>query len=63
MTASRILIVDDERFLCSSLARLLRKHGFTVETATSGTAAIALVGAEPTAFAVVLVDLHAADGW
>ena len=53
-----ILIVDDEKFLCLSLSRLLQKHGYTTICASSGPEAIALASQDPTRFALALVDLH-----
>lgn len=54
----RILIVDDEKFLCLSLARLLKKNGFDVDIAHNGNDAITLVEQATTAYALALIDLN-----
>lgn len=54
----KLLIVDDEPFLCSSLARLLRKHQFDVEIAEHGPAALAWLTAHPDTIDLILMDLH-----
>ena len=43
MTGKRILVVDDEREVARALSRLLRRHGFVVETAHSGEEALSLL--------------------
>jgi CheY-like chemotaxis protein len=43
MTGKRILVVDDERQVVSALSRLLRRHGFTVESAHSGAEALSIL--------------------
>ena len=42
----RILLVDDDESLASMLAEILQLHGFGVEAATSGEAALARLEAE-----------------
>ena len=39
-TSARILVVDDEPNILSTLAPLLRAHGYDVSTATHGRAAL-----------------------
>lgn len=56
--SNHILIVDDEKFLCSSLSRLLRKNGYITSIATSGEDAISTLQAASDHFALALVDLH-----
>jgi PAS domain S-box-containing protein len=51
----RVLVVDDEPFICSAIQRLLRRE-CQVSTATSGREALALVGAGQR-FDVILSDL------
>src|SRR5262245_58606479 len=56
MSAGRVLVVDDDRSLCDTLADALGKRGFTVECRTSPAAAIELLrGAE---WDVVVTDLR-----
>ena len=52
----RILVVDDVRFFRHYLDRLLRQHGYEVETASSGRLAAKLLE-EGKTFDVVLTDL------
>jgi|SoiMethySBSTD1v2_1073268.scaffolds.fasta_scaffold2069670_2 DNA-binding response OmpR family regulator len=61
--SATILIVDDEADLATSCARLLRRHGWRVETATTRDAALAVVeGAHPPALAIVDRKLPDGDG-
>ncbi|HEY6080294.1 MAG TPA: PAS domain-containing protein [Polyangiaceae bacterium] len=53
----RILVVDDEEVLCSSLTQLLNRLGYEVLACTNPEEALALFRADPTAFALVLTDL------
>ena len=57
--ATRLLIVDDSRDLTDALRRLLIRHGYTVETANSAGAALALTarGAPD----CILLDRHLPD--
>lgn len=43
----RVLLVDDERLVLSSLRRLLARAGFEVQTCGSGAEALALLEKEP----------------
>ncbi len=51
-----VLVVDDDRALCTALRMILELAGYRVATATSGRAALAQAAADPPA--VVLLDLH-----
>jgi len=51
----RVLVVDDDEALVSSLQRLLRKHGFEVEVATDGATALARLSKG--GYDVMLLDL------
>jgi DNA-binding response OmpR family regulator len=55
MTPVHVLVVDDEDELVSALAERLTLRGFSARGATSGTAALAWLAAEP--FDVVVVDV------
>ena len=55
MTGGRILVVDDEQGVRSSLAGILRDEGFEVETAASGEECLAIVGEK--AFQAILLDV------
>jgi len=50
----RILVVDDEPLVCDSIRRMLAVDGYQVETATSGEAALALLGKDK--FDVIITD-------
>jgi DNA-binding NtrC family response regulator len=52
----RVLVVDDEDALRTTLSRVLRQRGFDAKTAESGFAALDLLAREP--FDVVLVDVR-----
>ncbi|HLK47830.1 MAG TPA: sigma-54 dependent transcriptional regulator [Bryobacteraceae bacterium] len=56
----RILVVDDEAVMCESLAAWLREDGYGVDTASSGTEAVAL--ARKTDYAIYFVDLKMPGG-
>lgn len=57
-THHHILIVDDEKFLCLSLARLLKKNGYDSAIAETGEAAIRLIQANPALFSLAMIDLN-----
>jgi DNA-binding response OmpR family regulator len=57
---SRIIIIEDQLSLLSSLKRGLQEEGFTVLTATSGREAYALIKKEPAD--AILLDLMLPDG-
>jgi CheY-like chemotaxis protein len=52
-----ILIVEDEETLRVSVARMLRKRGFTVLEAADGNAAVNLIAAKGSEIGVLLLDL------
>jgi len=52
----RVLVVDDEEALRTTLARVLKQRGIVVETADNGFAALDMI--EKTPFDVVLVDVR-----
>jgi len=57
--AARILVVDDEPNILTTLAPLLRAHGYDIATATSGRAALDLIhAAQPD---LVILDLGLPD--
>jgi DNA-binding response OmpR family regulator len=60
MSRGRILIADDEPTFLTSTAELLRREGFTVETATDGDAAVAAMVAARTEgpFDLLITDLE-----
>lgn len=60
MSRGRILIADDEPTFLTSTAELLRREGFTVETATDGDAAVAAMVAArgETPFDLLITDLE-----
>lgn len=52
----RILVVDDQRHLRTTLADILREEGYSVETAANGEEAVVLC--ERTAYDVLLLDVR-----
>ncbi len=56
----RLLVVDDEESLRITTAAILEKEGYTVDTASSGDEAIALLA--QTDYDLVLTDLHMEGG-
>jgi DNA-binding NtrC family response regulator len=52
---TKILVVDDEEIVRESLAGWLEKDGYTVETASDGTEAVARLQAQP--WSILLVDM------
>ncbi len=59
----RILLVDDDESLASMLAEILQLHGFGVEAATSGEAALARLEASPPDLVVLDVMLPGISGF
>ena len=53
----RILVVDDEEAVRSVLVRALGLWGYAVESVEDGEQALRLIGADPAAYAGVLLDL------
>jgi two-component system, OmpR family, response regulator MprA len=61
---ARVLVVDDDRAVRDSLRRALTLHGYEVELAEDGMAAIRAVAAEPTPDVLVLdVMMPGVDGF
>lgn len=56
----QLLVVDDEESLRITTAAILEKEGYTVDTASSGDEAIALLGEKD--YDLVLTDLHMEGG-
>ena len=54
----RVLVVDDQSLARTVLSRLLQKHGCAVETADSGSAALARVRDEAHPFDCIMIDLN-----
>lgn len=52
----KILVIDDEKDMCTLIERVIRKKGFEVESTTSPSKAIDLV--EKGEFALIIVDLR-----
>jgi two-component system response regulator PrrA len=61
---ARVLVVDDEEAVRTSVARVLTRRGFVVETAGHGAEALARIAASP-AFALVITDqtMPVMTGW
>ena len=59
LRGARILIVDDDVNTVEALQSLLEDEGYQVETASSGAAALARLGAAT--FDLLLTDLHLPD--
>jgi len=59
---TRILVVDDEVGLTRALAINLRAHGYTVETASDGTTALAAAAARPPDLIILDLGLPDLDG-
>ena len=53
--SARILVADDEAAIRFTMEILLRRHGYTVTTASNGAEALALVEQQP--FELLLLDL------
>jgi CheY-like chemotaxis protein len=58
----RILVIDDEHFVCEATGILLRANGYDVVTASSGKAGIALIRTEPVDLAIVDLFMPDMDG-
>jgi len=52
-----VLVVDDEATVLETAKRSLERHGYTVHTAASGTAAIEILKREREGISLVLLDL------
>lgn len=58
-----VLLVDNEPFVRSMLAEVLRRAGFEVRTASSGLEAVELVQQCPPALVVMDVHMPGLSGW
>jgi DNA-binding response OmpR family regulator len=58
-SAPRVLIVDDNRYACTALARLLQRRNYAADTAVDGAAALELVAR--TAYSLVILDFRLPD--
>lgn len=56
-----VLLVDDDPFILSVGALLLRRMGYAVETAESSTAALSAIIDEPERFGALVTDLNLGD--
>ena len=54
----RVLVVDDHNLARTVLSRLLQKHGCSVETDDSGSAALARLRGEANPFDCIMIDLN-----
>ena len=54
----RILVVDDDRSLCSLLHALLEDEGYKVDTANDGQSAWEKLAQQPGAYEVVVLDVE-----
>jgi DNA-binding response OmpR family regulator len=60
--SSRILVVDDDRFLQANLRKLLQREGYTVITASSGEEALEVVLQDKPDLIILDLGLPGADG-
>lgn len=58
----RVMIVDDDRVICRSLARILRSYGHEVETASDGLTAVALADTFRPHLTILDVRMPGIDG-
>lgn len=56
MTATRVLVVDDEPFICTTVSMLLRLAGYSVASAADGRAGLQLAQDNPPD--IILSDLN-----
>ncbi|MBF6196188.1 response regulator transcription factor [Nocardia implantans] len=62
MTSSRVLVVDDDARVLTSVARGLRLSGFEVDTAVDGATALAAIAADTPAAMVLDLNMPRLDG-
>jgi CheY-like chemotaxis protein len=62
MDAKRVLVVDDEQVLRDLYSEVLSEAGYSVMTAASGVAALALVAAQPFDLVVTDYRMEGMDG-
>ena len=61
MTATRLLVVEDEPALSNLLKRYLERMGYQVDTSSSAGEALKLVEEDPARYALVITDLALAE--
>lgn len=57
----RVLVIDDEPAVARLTGLVLDQHGFEVEVACSGSAALELITQQPSRFQLIIVDLSMPD--
>ena len=62
-TASRILVVDDEAPVRLTVAELLHRAGYAVQTAADGLAALALLEHDPVDLLILDLLMPGLSGW
>jgi len=63
MTPSRILVVDDDRFILEFIALFLRDEGYTVDLAHDGQTALDVVERDPPNLVLLDMRMPIMDGW
>jgi CheY-like chemotaxis protein len=53
-----ILLVDDEEAICSTVKKILERHGYRVLTAANGAEAVSIYAARGAEIAAVITDMH-----
>ena len=53
-----ILFVDDEVAICSTVKKILERHGYRVLTAANGAEAVSIYAAQGREIAIVITDMH-----
>ncbi len=64
MITSRLLVVDDDRYACEALTRVLQRHNYTVDAAMDGKRALELAAENDYSLAILdyqLPDMTGAD--
>ena len=54
----RILLVDDEEAICTTVKKILERFGYRVITAANGAEAVSLYAGRGAEIAVVITDMH-----
>lgn len=62
MDARTVLIVDDSKFICSHVAKMLGEHGFRVDTATTGNEALLKIAQSTPDFLIIDIGLPDMSG-
>jgi DNA-binding response OmpR family regulator len=63
MTQERILVVDDEPVMQAFVCRVLRQHGYGVESALDGEQALSMISAEQPDLVLLDLAMPGLDGW